>query len=222
MHLTHCTSGGACIDIMAELAIKPARCEVYGADLLYLFYGRPAFKPYAKLGASTLAETAPVCLVLDPAILGEAVRVLPFDSGGFRRYRAQLGPGLNLANFELEPTADTPLRLIAAFYETTHNYYTQQHRQSLAIPVSEREAAAYGRLIADGAIADDDDRRGTIEVQLPGTVSLKAALRALIAPAVILDDPKIVAALAECPDATPLDYRTYGRMAPIGLATYLR
>lgn len=218
MHLTHCTSGGTCIDIMAELVIRPKRCEVYGADLLYLFYGRPAFKPLPGVAPNSLTETAPVCLVLDPALIADAVRILPFDSGGFARYGAQIGPGLGLRDFELEPKAETPLKLVGAFYETTHRYYHQAHRQDLVIPLSEREAAAYGRLIADGSIADDDDRRGTIEIQLAGPVFLKGALKALIAPAVLLDDPAVSAALASCPDAVPLDYRTYGRMPPSGLS----
>lgn len=218
MHLTHCTSGGTCIDILAELVIKPKRCEVYDADLLYLFYGRPAFKPLAGLPPSSLTETAPVCLVLDPAVIADAVRIMPFDSGGFARYGAQIGPELKLGDFELEPKADTPLKLVAAFYETTRRYYEQAHREDLAIPISEREAAAYRRLIADGSIADDDDRRGTIEIQLAGPLSLPGALRALIAPAVLLDDPAVQAALAACPDAAPLDYRTFGRMSPTSLS----
>ncbi|MGN6065383.1 hypothetical protein [Brevundimonas diminuta] len=218
MHLTHCTSGGGCIEIMAELVLKPDHCRVYDADLLYLFYGRPAFKPCSGLGSSTLTETAPVCLVLDPQVIRDAVRILPFDSGGFERYRPHLGPGLSLPQFELAPSVDTPLRLIGAFFETTRNYYTQSPRPGHVPLISEREASGYGRLIGDGSIADDDDRRGTIEVQVPAPVSLLEALRALIAPAALLDDPAIKDALARCPDAVPLDYRTYGRASPEALS----
>ena len=218
MHLTHCTSGGGCIEIMAELVLKPDHCGVYDSDLLYLFYGRPAFKPYAGVASSTLTETAPVCLVLDPEVIRDAVRIVPFDSGGFSRYLPHLGPGLTLPQFELAPGAERPLRLIGAFFETTRNYYVQSPRPGHAPPVSEREASGYGRLIADGSIAEDDDRRGTIEVQVAAPVPLREALRALIAPAALLEDPAVKDALAQCPDAVPLDYRTYGRAPPVALS----
>lgn len=216
--LTHCTSGGIGLDILAELAIRPTHCDVYGADLLYLFYGRPAYKPLQGLGASTLAETAPICLVLDPTVLDAAVRILPFDSGGFERYRPFVGPSLSLPDFELEPNADAPLRLIRAFFETSSNYYVQEPNSALTFAASDREAAAYGRLIADPSICHDDDRRGTIEVQIAAPVSLPDALRALIAPASLMDDPVVLAALTACPQAVALDYRLFGRMAPEGLA----
>lgn len=217
MYLTHCTTGGDGFDILAALTLTPSHCAGYDEDLLYLFYGRPAFKPNANLGSSVLIEVAPVCLVLDPSVLQHSVRLLPFDSGGFDRYRPSLGPNLSLAEFEMGRDPTAPLRLISAFYETTSNYYDQKHRTNLTIPDSSRAAAGYARLIADETISHDDDRRSTIEVQLNKPVSLKNALRAIIAPSVFFEDPVVKNALSTCPDIVPINFRTYGRSQPISL-----
>lgn len=217
--LTHCTSGGVCFDILAELAVRPKPCAVYESELLYLFYGRPAFKPLQDLGASTLLETSPVCLVLDPGVVASAVRILPFDSGGFERYRDFVGPNLKREDFELSPDPTTPQRLIKAFFDTPRKYFEQQQRSPFSIPASQRAAAAFGRLIADPSIADDDDRRSTIEVQLDSPISLRTALKAIIAPSALLDDEVVVGALAACPDATPISYPTFGRLPPTAYAS---
>jgi hypothetical protein len=184
-----------------------------------MFYGRPAYKPGADLPASGLIELAPVCLVLDPTLLAAAVRVLPFDSGGFTRYEPLLGPSLTLPQFELGNDPSAPLRLVRAFYETNLNYYEQRPTlQEAALPLSRITPRAYARLIADPALRAVDDRCGTIEVQFSTKVSLKTALKAVVGPTALFVDPEIEAAMADCPDAVPLPYKTYGRSEPSSFA----
>jgi hypothetical protein len=198
---------------------------------LYLFYGRPAYRPGAGLPATGIIDLAPVCLILDPGLLNAAVRILPFDSGGFKRYEPLLGPHLKLPEFELGADTSAPLRLIEAFYQTNGNYYDQLPKLSeAAIPVSKLVARAYARLIADPSLRAVDDRSGTIEVQFPVEVNLKSALKAVIGPAALLSDPDVEQALRECPGVLPLTYKTYGRSEPVAFAqalyerveTYLR
>ncbi|WP_156397391.1 hypothetical protein [Rhizobium sp. Root1204] len=184
-----------------------------------MFYGRPAYKPAAGSGPSSLIDLAPVCLVIDPTVLSSAIRVLPFDSGGFARYTPLLGPGLTLEEFELGTSGMQPMRLISAFYDTNRNYYDQL--PTLAerkIPITRASSRAYARLIADPSMRAIDDRCGTIEVQFSTAVSLKTALRAVVAPAALLSDPDMQEALQECANAVPLPYKTYGRSDPLSFA----
>jgi hypothetical protein len=217
MHLMHSTpvTIGADIILAGELRTRP--CTVYtGEDLLYLFYGRPAFKPLPGLPASAIAEHLPMCLVMDPTLLGEAVRILPFDSGGYERYAAHTGPLVQRADFELGPGREVPMRLVRAFYETNRNYYIQTPPSGHdTIPISQRTAKAFARLARDPALADDDDRRSTIEVQIGRAVPLATALKAVVAPPVLLSDPEVLRVLDAMPDVKRVTYNTYGRQQPI-------
>lgn len=217
LHLMHSTSVriGSKIIVAGELRTKP--CDVYtGEDLLYLFYGRPAFKPLQGLPASAIAEHLPMCLVIDPALLGEAVRILPFDSGGYHRYAPLTGPQIQLSDFELGRGREVPMRLVRAFYETNHNYFHQKPTSDeTAISITEGEARAFSRLSRDQAVADDDDRRSTIEVQIGRTVPLSEGLKAVVAPAVFLSDPAIVKALDKLPEVKRVTYSSYGRQQPL-------
>src|SRR3954451_517834 len=77
MHLVHCTSTLSSMQTLRDRSLNPTICPVYGTDLLYTFYGRPAYKPGSGLPASGIIDLAPVCLVLDPLLLANAVRVRP-------------------------------------------------------------------------------------------------------------------------------------------------
>lgn len=66
-----------------------------------------------------------MCLVMDPALLGDAIRILPFDSGGYDRYPQNIGPLLKRPDFELGARREIPMRLVKAFYQTNRNYYVQ-------------------------------------------------------------------------------------------------
>jgi hypothetical protein len=223
LNLVHCATVGQGFDILDRGQLRPEeRSEYDGMDLLFLFYGRPAYKPAAGVGASGILDVAPIALVLDPVLLQAAVRVVPFDSGGFARYEALLGPGLARTDFELSGDPSLPLRLVRAFYQTNRQYFDQEPvTREKDIPLSGRAARAYARLIADPAIRDMDDRAGTIELQFSAAIPLASALQAIVAPASMLDDPEVIEALARCPDAVPLPYKTYGRFEPLSFANTL-
>lgn len=219
MHLVHCTTARQSLQVLQDRNLSPSLCKAYRADLLYMFYGRPAYKPADGLAPSGIVDLAPVCLIVDPAVLDAAVRILPFDSGGFARYTNVLGPGLNLTQFELGKDHSAPLRLVRAFYQTNANYYEQ--RPTLgesALAFSNITPRAYARLIADQSIREVDDRCGTIEVQFDAPISLRTALRAVVGPAAVLSDPIVEAAIRDCANAAVLPYKTYGRSEPKALS----
>ncbi|MBO9695929.1 MAG: hypothetical protein J7499_07005 [Sphingopyxis sp.] len=219
LDLIHCTTVGQGIEVFDRGQLVPTPCAEYGADLLYLFYGRPAYKAAAGIDASAILDLAPIAFVLDPSLLASVVRVLPFDSGGFSRYGPLLGLGLTRPDFELSNDPDAPMRLVGAFYQSNRSYFDQDPATSEEdIPISVRTARAYARLIADKAIRNVDDRASTIELQFSTAIPLANALKAIVAPSQMLDDPEVLAALALCPDAVPIPYKTYGRFEPLSFA----
>jgi hypothetical protein len=222
LDLIHCTSVARGVDALIQDVLRPSACDVYGEDLLYLFYGRPAFKPLNGIAPGAIQELWPICLVLDPGLLDAAVRILPFDSGGFERYRDVLGPHLTRQDFELEGDPTAPLRLVGAFYRTSRNYYTQAPAAAERdFAISQSAARGFARLIVDPTLRDDDDRRSTIEVQFRRSVRLSDALKAVVAPSLMFDDPAVLEALRAAPSATPIAYPTYGRATPLAFANTL-
>ncbi len=215
LHLTHCTGMMPAIAALERLALVPTACPVYGEDLLYLFYGRPAYKPLSLEEAGDMPELLPVCFVLDPSVLASVERVVPFDSGGFSRYRRHLGAAPRLEQFEVLDDPTAPARVVGAFYGTNRRYFDQRPSKGVDdFPASRPSARAYARLIADRSLEHDDDRRGAIEVQLARDVPLAEALRAVVAPPLMFEDPIVLEALAACPDAAMVSYPTYGRHRP--------
>lgn len=215
MPLMHSTATAIGARIIVQGELRTRSCSVYGTDLLYLFYGRPAFKPLPGLAPSGMSEHLPMCLVLDPALLGDALRILPFDSGGYDRYAPHIGPLLDRPDFELGSRGDVPMRLVRAFFDSNGNYFrSRPTADAESISMAHEAARALARLSRDQSIADDDDRRSTIEVQIARSVPLSQALRAVVAPASLLSDLPIAAALAAMPDVVPISYETYGRHQP--------
>lgn len=212
--LLHCTPVLHGVQAIADQELAARPCTVYGGTpMVYLFYGRPAFKPLSGFDASGIREHLPMCLVLDPALLGQAVRILPFDSGGFGRYAPFTAPFERDA-FELAPANDVPRRIVAAFYETSLSYYHQLPAlDEQDISLRHPEARAIARLAHDVGMADDDDRRGTIEIQLEENVDVVQALKAMVIPPFMLDEPD-VAHLIAASGAMPITYDTYGRQRP--------
>ncbi|MDQ0350155.1 hypothetical protein [Ancylobacter vacuolatus] len=219
LSLVHCTTVDQGVQMLASGELRPTHCGVYDDDLLYLFYGRPAYKPAERAGASYMVELAPMCLVLKPSLLASARRSLPFDSGGFSRYENLIGRGLSRQDFELSGDETAPSRLVTAFYGNNRNYYEQLPLQQPQFDVSRRTARALARLISDTSIRNDDDRCGTIEVQFSQPIRIAEALQAIVAPAAMLADPEVQRILEASPDAIPLAYKIYGRFNPANYAS---
>lgn len=214
MHLMHSTAVGRGAQIIVQGELRTRKCPEYDQELLYLFYGRPAYKPLPGVAANGIDEHLPMCLVIDPALLHEAVRILPFDSGGYARYASHTGPLLGRPDFELGPGGEMPMRLVRAFYDTNRNYYMQSptadHR---AIPIAHGAARAFARLTRDKSIGDDD-RRSTIEIQISRAVPLSGALKAVVGPTTLLTDPQVTAALDPLPGVARVSYDTFGSQQP--------
>jgi hypothetical protein len=119
----HMTDAWVLNRILTSDLLQPRKCPYFNEDLLYLFYGRPSYRPNAKELASSLSFMAPVCFVLRPESLSFIARMFPFDSGAFHNglFQDFLHPQMTIADFALEPDLQNPARLVNGFFGSNEN-----------------------------------------------------------------------------------------------------
>lgn len=203
--LTHVTDCARLGSLIQSEKLEPRLCDVFGENLVYLFYGRPAYRRPWSGDATSNLDYARICLVLRDAVVDKAHRILPFDSGGYQRYAGAFHETLDIADFELAH-GDHPLKLIGAFYDSVENYWTMNPTQPREFPATQNVIRSYYQLITGGLAEAFDDRCAAIEVQLNETLALDGEVLALVGPNQIFDDPAVTALLDKW-DAEPRGYR---------------
>lgn len=188
--LTHVTDCARLESLVQSEKLEPRMCDVYGEKLVYLFYGRPSYRRQYEGETTSNLDYARICLVLRDDVTAKAHRVLPFDSGGFKRYASALHDSLELGDFEIEK-GDHPLQIIGAFYAGLEEYWTMQPIQPRTFPITQNIVRSYYQLISGGLKEKFDDRCATVEIQLADTLPLGGEVLALIGPNQIFDDPAV-------------------------------
>jgi hypothetical protein len=162
-------------------------CKTLAEHLLYLFYGRPAY----RLGDDPMSKSCslPVVLLFDPSLVESGKRVYPFDSGAFASDRMQswMDPKMELAHFELQCAMDTVQRFVAAFYESNDAYLRGEVRKDIKRDVKkyggEFEVSSLVSLFQGIRDRNLDDRIMAVELQLATSVLLSPKyLKAVIYP----------------------------------------
>ena len=141
--------------------------------IVFLFYGRPAYRPSkTDLSTRNLAY-APVTMVLRRNNILTPHKIFPFDSGAFETqlYKKHLHPAMALDDFLMSGPIDVAGKLVTRFYGTNRDYYLGLAKVA-APPDVEFEAMSYYNLISDPGPTKFDDRCGSIEVQVHGEVVL--------------------------------------------------
>ena len=203
--LTHVTDYARLPGLVQSARLEPRKCDLFGEKLIYLFYGRPAYRREWKGEATSNIDYARICLVLRDDVVELAPRILPFDSGGFARYNGAFHDSLEIADFEL--SLDThPLKVIGAFYASLEHYWTMEAIQPRTFAATQNVVRSYYQLITGGLAESFDDRCATIEVQLAETLPLAGEVLAVIGPQQMFDDPKVKALVEEW-GAEPRGYR---------------
>lgn len=174
--------------------LDPAPCKVFsGEPLVYLFYGRPAYRPSLLGEATSHGAFMPVSIVLREDTVPVPKRIYPFDSGAYAHglFKDHIHPRMSMEDFQLSPGLDMPARLVTQFYGSNENYYLgQPHSQE--IPPLEFEVALYYNLISGKAKTHYDDRRSAVEVQTDAPIPLnKETVLLVVLPTIFLDVPDI-------------------------------
>ncbi len=168
--------------------LSPVRCTVFDEDLVYFFYGRPAYRRAAD--PIVTSPKAPVVLILSPEVLKLPHRVFPFDSGAFpKRFKRWLMDEMELHHFELDADEGSPPRHVAAFFQNNNNYLNCVTTTQPAASGAEMEAETLYRIYNDTTSTDEiDDRRHAVEVQINSRIPLDDShILAIILPNQCLD-----------------------------------
>jgi len=206
--LTHVSDGYGLRGILDSGALHPTPCPVFDNEpLLYLFYGRPAYRVNSQVLSSGIEAYAPVCFILSPRPTAIR-RVFPFDSGAFEH--SKLAEAMHhqmiLEDFGLEPDMLSPRRLVGLFFGDRDRYYQNQPRTDLALPALEFEATSYQALIGSRHENVFDERISAIEVQVDAPLPL-ADCEAVVLPDRLADEPEVLRRLtaAGC-EVIPYNY----------------
>jgi len=213
--LVHTSRSEFLTSIVASHKIAPPEeCPVFHEHLVYLFYGRPAYRSTKGSQPGEERPLCPVCFVFKPHTVSRSIcRVFPCDSGALstNRFTPPLTEG-DLHELELDPVIESARRLVPLLFETNDNYFVGKARGSVSFDVGTPGQRFYQLLIAPGP-RNYDDRRSAIEVQVRDAVSLKDQLLCVMLPRESLKDiSKAILDEWQCP---LLDYPTFYGAAPI-------
>jgi hypothetical protein len=195
--LVHITRAYSFDEILQGDTLEPGDCEIFNEKLIYLFYGRPAYR--AKEGNNARLEFEwPIVFVFDPEKLAFIKRVFPFDTGAFAQklYTEFFDKRSELSDFALEPSIESAKKFVATFYQSNNEYYQGGSKKNVEIPLRQFEAQGVHELARlPGLQGARDERSSAIELQISQAISFKDALIAIVLPSPYLDDPEILSAL---------------------------
>ena len=202
--LTHITRAYSFDEMLEGEALEPSHCDVFKEPLIYLFYGRPAYR--AKLGNNARLEFEwPVVFIFHPDKISSIKRLFPFDTGAFSigLYESFFDRKARLDDFSLEPSLEAARTVVSAFYVDQKEYFLGSTRKNIDLPIRQFEAQGLfelARLPGDQSQATKsggrDERSSAIEIQVSEPIAFKDALLAIVLPEAYLDDAEVKAALS--------------------------
>jgi hypothetical protein len=192
--LTHVTSWAGFIAIATAGNFSPKDpCPVYGKHLVYSFYGRPAYRLKETGVQHSLPTFAPVCFILKARAIKQAIRVLPFDSGGFAIYAPAMHSLLDRKDYELSLGGASSRRVVKKLWQTNRRYFDTKPTTTLVIDPAEVALLHYYNLISNKLAVAFDNRCSTIEVQFSAPLELDGAVEAIVVPSNVSPRAKQVA-----------------------------
>jgi len=188
--LTHTTDAFDLRDIIADREIKPRYCSVFGEDLSYHFYGRPAYRKNAETQANSLAAYAPVIFIFKPTVADKAIAAFPFDSGAYvgERYSDIMHHRMSVKDFGLAPPFEKIGKLVAFYFGNNKRYFDQIPSSIKGISSSEFEAQSIKELVTYRGKNERDDRSSTIEIVFDRAIELRGNLLGIIVPNSFIKD----------------------------------
>lgn len=178
--LVHSTDFAGFREILRSGKLAPAQCKVFHEDLLYFFYGRPAYRVSTDVVGGLQDAYMPICIIMEPEIAISVSRIFPFDSGAFQSklFKRFIPTKFSIDNYQLGTQLDLPQQVVSAFFGNNDKYMSGKV-QMAQVPPLELEVSHYYKLISDTSVSFDDeepfpdDRRYSIEVQSTDEVPLR-------------------------------------------------
>jgi hypothetical protein len=165
------TSTVRLLQVLFEKSLMPEPCDKFGENLVYLFYGRAAYRLNKMSRQTEQIACAPAVLIFRPEAVASIRRVYPFDTGGYPHEFPALSD-VDMEHFELSAVehAEQTVRL---FWSTKASYFWFQTAD--VVPAENLERGdVYARLYHGLLHLDSnaDDRRGTIEISSVNAVEV--------------------------------------------------
>ena len=194
--------------------ILTRHCSNFDEDLIYFFYGRPAYRDVFDPIIDDSYN--PICLLFKPDCFSSIKRAYPFDSGAYLKglYKQHINEELNVSDFELKISINELSRIVTAFFGNNMNYYFGNFNKNIQFEYDDFEAKAFYSILSGSGKTVFDDRGYTIEVQIDENVSLASNIIAVILPYSALQNRTISNLIIKEWQATPLTYETYRGIRP--------
>jgi hypothetical protein len=209
---------------VASHKIEAAHCDVFNENLVYLFYGRPAYRSKKGQVSGESVRLCPVCFVFKPYTVSKrAYRVFPCDSGALSNHI--FNPPLtveDLKDLELEPRIESARRLVPLLFENNHNYYVGKARTSRPPFSTGSPGQQFHELLLKKGPVGYDDRKSAIEVQVKKHISLRDQLLFVILPGEFLDTDNIKRTIFADWRCYPIPYETTMGDAPSAYYAVIR
>lgn len=187
----HSCDAGYLQDILDAGELQPRKCKLYQEDLLYLFYGRPAYKS-ADTNNSRLLFMMPVVFIVNYDAVTTIKRSVAFDSGAFSRYSEYLHKSMNLNEFELTPTKDSLNKMVDYFFEGNDPYFNGEAKIGVHYDPVHFQIEGYHAILTGNHKTEIDDRKASLEVQLDYSIALnKNNIESIILPKHLAKSPTI-------------------------------
>lgn len=179
----HCCDARFLQFILEDRQLKPRKCKVFGMEeLLYLFYGRPAYKN-AEEKHGNLFVNMPVCFIIKSDAVHTIKRVIPFDSGGFSHYGNHIHKDMKLEEFFITPEKSALSQVVESFYDDNAQYFNGKAKAEVTFDPMHFQLEVYHSLIKTSALEEADDRKRSIEVQIDYPIELsKSNIELIIMP----------------------------------------
>lgn len=209
--------------VASASTLNPRRCDVYKEHLIYLFYGRPAYRSVKGWSPGDSPTLCPVCFVFKPNAISKSVkRVVICDSGAVAKnlFDPEL-TSADLADLELDPRIESARKASHLFFKTNRDYFLGKVLTGKVLPDRSIERRFYSLLLRPGP-ADFDDRKSAIEVQIDKVIDLTDQLLFVVLPNEFLEEKSIRETIIYKWRCDPISYDTVGGDAPASYHVLVR
>jgi hypothetical protein len=168
-------------------------CDVFSEKLIYLFYGKPAFKYKTPDVSTKNLAFYPTCFIFRPESLDNIKRIFPFDTGALHLNMLKdfVHKSMGIEDFLLGSDLKRVADLVPNFFGGNDNYLAGKPKD-LNIPALDLESSTYVEMVA-ASVHGTDERRATIEVQLGEIISeMSQKLIGIVCPSQFLDDKRFM------------------------------
>lgn len=201
------------LSILDQKKLAPAKCTIFKNEkLLYLFYGRPAYKS-PNNACSSLHSLLPVSFILKSDAVKGIKRIAPFDTGAFKfgLYNDFIHPAMKMDTFFLTPDKKSISKTVSYFFDTNEQYFVNKPKKQVEFDVMHFEIESYYQLIKGVGQGKVDDRKASIEIQLQNGIPLNSkTVEAVILPENFLSSNIIRQKVMDELKAEVITYESYG------------